>query len=227
MTAPSEGPITVSRTQLYREVWAEPVRTVAERYHVSDVALAKACRRHGIPIPGRGYWAKVRAGYTPQRAPLPRLKAGEQDEITIRGAVQSPEQVSEATVRLIAEEKTSERRIEVSDQLTDPHPHVARAAKSLRSARAASGSALLVSRARPRLDVRVSEQTLDRGLRIMDALLKALEERGYRIEVDDEGKHGTSAIVLDERVFFFLEEKLRTVERQPSPEERLRAARTG
>ena len=47
---------TYDREVLYSEVWAEPVRIVAERYDVSDVALAKACRKLAVPLPGRGYW---------------------------------------------------------------------------------------------------------------------------------------------------------------------------
>jgi len=31
--------ITYRRSELYEEVWKEPVRTVAKRYGVSDVAL--------------------------------------------------------------------------------------------------------------------------------------------------------------------------------------------
>ena len=35
---------------------------VATRFGISDVGLAKACRRANIPLPARGYWAKTQAG---------------------------------------------------------------------------------------------------------------------------------------------------------------------
>jgi len=41
------------REKLYQEVWEEPVLVVAKRYGVSDVALAKACRRLAVPLPPR------------------------------------------------------------------------------------------------------------------------------------------------------------------------------
>jgi hypothetical protein len=41
--------ITYRRSELYGEVWKEPVRTVAKRYGVSDVAVGKICRRLKIP----------------------------------------------------------------------------------------------------------------------------------------------------------------------------------
>lgn len=52
----------ISREDFYRAVWLEPIKTVAARLGISDVALAKICRKHSIPIPPRGHWAKVQSG---------------------------------------------------------------------------------------------------------------------------------------------------------------------
>jgi hypothetical protein len=38
-----------NRDELYEQVWAKPMRDLGRRYGVSDVALAKTCRRMGIP----------------------------------------------------------------------------------------------------------------------------------------------------------------------------------
>ena len=35
------------REKLYKEVWNEPVSTVAKRYGVSDVAIRKICKSMG------------------------------------------------------------------------------------------------------------------------------------------------------------------------------------
>lgn len=37
---------------------------------ISDVGLAKACRRNGIPVPPRGHWAKLAAGKASPQLPL-------------------------------------------------------------------------------------------------------------------------------------------------------------
>jgi hypothetical protein len=55
------------REKLYEEIWSEPMIRVAKRYNLSDVGLAKVCRKLNIPRPGRGYWEKKGAG-----KPLPR-----------------------------------------------------------------------------------------------------------------------------------------------------------
>jgi hypothetical protein len=43
---------------LEKEVWEEPIRRLAKKYGVSDVAIHKHCKKMGIELPGRGYWAK-------------------------------------------------------------------------------------------------------------------------------------------------------------------------
>lgn len=48
----------ITRQELYDLVWREPLRTLAKTLHISDVRLAKICRRANIPLPGLGYWAK-------------------------------------------------------------------------------------------------------------------------------------------------------------------------
>lgn len=64
-------PSRYKRERLYEEVWTEPTQKVAERYGVSDVAIAKACALLDIPKPPRGYWNKKAAGHKlPERPPL-------------------------------------------------------------------------------------------------------------------------------------------------------------
>ena len=48
------------RQTLYDETWSEPLTKLAKRYGVTDVALAKVCKKLNVPRPGRGYWAKLR-----------------------------------------------------------------------------------------------------------------------------------------------------------------------
>ena len=44
---------------------------LAKQYGISDVGLAKVCRKLAIPVPGRGYWAKKEAGQVGHELPLP------------------------------------------------------------------------------------------------------------------------------------------------------------
>ena len=43
--------IPLTRAELYEKVWATPMRAIAKEFGMSDVGLAKICRKHDIPVP--------------------------------------------------------------------------------------------------------------------------------------------------------------------------------
>jgi hypothetical protein len=62
------------RRVIYEQVWSEPALTVAKSYGVSSVWLGKVCRQLNVPVPPRGYWARVRSGGKGKKPPLPKLR---------------------------------------------------------------------------------------------------------------------------------------------------------
>jgi hypothetical protein len=76
-------PIHLSRQELYDRVWAAPIQKLSSEFGLSDVGLAKLCRRYNIPVPPRAYWAKKQAGKRVQQ-PRWRLRGcrgyGQRDE---------------------------------------------------------------------------------------------------------------------------------------------------
>lgn len=67
----------VSRDELYRLVWSEPMTKIAERFDVSGSYLARVCTLFDVPRPERGYWAKLAVGKAPPQAPLPAPQPGD------------------------------------------------------------------------------------------------------------------------------------------------------
>jgi hypothetical protein len=66
-----------SREALYNEVWDQPMKILCLKYGISDVALAKVCKKLFVPLPGRGYWEKKRAGVKVKKRPaLPLINYG-------------------------------------------------------------------------------------------------------------------------------------------------------
>ena len=59
---------TLTREQLYDLVWSEPMQRLAKKIGISDVAIAKHCRKLGVPVPERSYWNKLQVGQ-----PSPKL----------------------------------------------------------------------------------------------------------------------------------------------------------
>lgn len=70
-----------TRRQLYDLVWSEPMQSLAKKYGISDRGLAKHCTRADIPVPPRGYWAKLQAGMKVVKQPLPPRGLGMSDEV--------------------------------------------------------------------------------------------------------------------------------------------------
>jgi len=177
-----EKTVVYERRRLYEQVWSAPVSQVAKQYLVSDVALAKLCRRLDVPVPGRGYWARVAAGQEVKRIPLPRGRTGQPEHVHARrgrAPVEGNGRRDEVKAQLGAEEH-AEVRIEVAASLEEPHPLVAITARALGKAKVSGG---LVERGGRRvLALRVAPGSLDRALRIADALVKALAARGYTVE---------------------------------------------
>jgi hypothetical protein len=179
--------VRVTREELYEQVWSEPMQTLAKKYGLSDVGLAKTCRRMRIPLPGRGYWAKKQFGKPVRRTPLPRL-AGSATQVERDFVVRGPEassDVREPPTGPIADqqrfEASEENKIRVTDVLTDPHPLVARTVTALRRAKPNAQGYLVPATAT--LNVDVTLDGADRAMCILDALLKALEVRGFTTSI--------------------------------------------
>src|SRR5712672_318246 len=75
----------LSREELYNSVWREPASTLAPRFGISEAKLKKACAAVLIPLPGRIYWAKRRAGKAIAQTDLPVRSAGMSESVFFGG----------------------------------------------------------------------------------------------------------------------------------------------
>ena len=74
----------MDRAALFERVWFEPVENLARTWGLSGRGLSKACQRLQIPVPPRGFWARVQHGQKLRRPRLPELQPGDAEEIVIR-----------------------------------------------------------------------------------------------------------------------------------------------
>ena len=51
-----------TREEFFERVWSEPVEQLARSWGLSGRGLAKACEKIRVPVPPRGYWAKLQLG---------------------------------------------------------------------------------------------------------------------------------------------------------------------
>jgi hypothetical protein len=177
-------PVVYERAVLYEQVWKEPVTTVARSYGVSGRALAKVCRSLGVPVPGRGYWARVAAGQRPKKQPLPPRKPGARTVVHGTRHALSNEQVqalAEAGPRLSALSLNKEPG-RATAPAVGPHPLVQQATAWLTRGKP-DATGIVACLNRRCVAIQVSRAQLERALLVMDAVLKAFEAAGYRVEV--------------------------------------------
>lgn len=170
------SPKSYNRTTLYEQIWRRPVRDVAKDYGISDVALAKICRKLNVPRPPVGYWARKEAGYEDPIPPLLKLKPGEPEEYVVERTDRRPGYAAR-----IEEEAPEEPNIVVPEELVKPHPLVKQSRG--RVGREARKAKLPESASDNCLDIRVTKATFQRGLRVADTLLKAFDERELAVEI--------------------------------------------
>lgn len=133
------------RQQLHELVWSEPIATVALRFGVSGVALGKIRRRHGIPTPSRGHWAKLKAGKPSPSAPLPLRPLGipetiyightvwteqkEEDKRLVGEDVPPPPEFTESLDDLEERVRKLVGRVPRTRALSSPHPLISKLIK--------------------------------------------------------------------------------------------------
>jgi hypothetical protein len=218
------------REKLYEEIWAEPVTTVAKRYEMSDNGLRKHCIKLGIPLPSSGYWAKVRAGQKLYKPALPKVTGEIRKHVRnyaikyrpdIEGLTDA-ELEEEGELSLLREEtrefiKERCSQVQVKAQLRNPHhlieehkEEVIYRRKRDKALKQASFNtnyyASVKSKYRDNkavLPINVSNANINRSYRIIDTIIRTLEDLEGYIRVSHETGKDTAYFVVMRTAFYF------------------------
>jgi len=207
----------LSRRELFDMVWDRPVTKVAADLGVSDVAIHKICRKHEIPVPGRGHWAKVAAGKPVKAGVLQEIDDARLERIEIYG---NPAADMPAPIRKVREEARGRKTrpgnaIKVVDHPVDLHPKVIKTRTKLENAKPDERG--LVKAAGPTFfNVEVGPESIERVTAFLDALVKASQARGYRIL---KAKTALAFSVDEELLEFKIVELTERSKHEPTPAE--------
>jgi hypothetical protein len=199
-----------SREEFYELVWSKPMTHLAKDFALSDVALHKICRKHDIPNPPLGWWAKKAAGKKVTQTPLPKAKQGISDRIVIAGGELRNEPEAVATVREQARVRASSAPIE------EPRPHLIVERTVARLRKAKPGPTGLVSVDTVGLiKCDVAPSSIERLARVLNGIVAAAEQQGFRLAgeggaarfVGEEESIGFSVVEVVKRVKHELTEK--------------------
>lgn len=111
----------LTREELYALVWDRPMTRLAKEFGLSDAALHKICRKHEIPTPPLGYWAKKAYGKPVTNTPLPKARGGNSQYHTIiREGAGSAESEAAAMARARVHQAIVGRPEQEPDEVDDP-----------------------------------------------------------------------------------------------------------
>jgi hypothetical protein len=205
-----------NRQELYEKVWQFPLRKLAAEYGISDVGLAKVCRKLEIPLPGLGHWTRIACGHTIARPALPAMEGL---PVLIR-QIRAPETpvLPEDTPELERIERVAAATTSAVTKAMLAHPLVEKTRLALSENRTTDRGTLWASRELEWLDLRVTKNCLARALRIMAVIIHMLEREGFKLVVEKKKSESTSAIVYGETIRFGLIERSRQVKPFPKPD---------
>lgn len=213
--------IDLTVRQLYDLVWSTPMTRLARTFRRSDSWVARTCTDAGIPLPGRGYWTRKRAG---QRAPRRGLRKDvDADEIVLTyypwdessSPPEPPPPPPPPRPRLDKDLEQLRAAIEgagplpVPEDLSVLHPVVARTRAALLEAAGRGWSprhGLFEARTDGCLSLQVGEASIDRALRFFEGLVRAALRFGAKL-VQQEDK--VTLRMCGEHAVFHLRERPR------------------
>lgn len=216
---------TFTRQELYDLAWSEPMKTLAGRFELSDVGLAKACKKANIPRPPRGYWAKLAAGKKVSKTPLPPRGLGMSDEVEIGGNRYSYSYYSDEEI-LNSHPKPPVFEDEIEDVearvrkmiLRVPVPrfpdHAHRQIRRLLEQDEERRQKQFASRFPSSWDAPLFDDAFEiRRLRVLNAIMTALEKAGMKPSVGGRDARDLDVMINDTRVHFSLD----TTSQKPDP----------
>lgn len=137
--------------------------------------------------------------------------------VTIKARTAWSDDTSSAETGPVADQERFEaadaNRIVVANRVEDPHPLTAKSILALRRAKPDANGVL-----KPKgdcLDVHVTLDSSDRAICILDALIKALDVRGYPTTIQRNGESVTTSVrVIEEDIAISVSEQVNRVERK-------------
>ncbi|MEX0331496.1 MAG: hypothetical protein AB3N64_08755 [Puniceicoccaceae bacterium] len=206
---------TISRKSLYKRIWSTPITKLSKEYGLSDVGLAKICRKHDIPRPPRGYWAKLAAGHKLKREPLPK---GENVDISIDIGLNKDRRKRAEEAVQVKREGLAQIAPSVEKAKEKTHPLAARFLKMLPNAKVDKNGLSEMSRVDlPR--ILVSLECGERLAEFLSQVFYAVQDLGIKLGRDlDTGELLMKRDGFD--VGLFIEELIERQEREPTEEEK-------
>lgn len=221
-----EIPIDVeyTRDELHKAIWREPCRKLAPKLGISDVALAKTCRKMGIPRPPRGYWARIEAGEKPRREPLPPALPHQKTQIVFRVAANRARR--DGLLVVPPEMKVPKcGALEIPANDFELHPIAIRHQQAFAKAKADALGFVKIG-AKDIFGCHVTVDLVPRLVHGLNAMLFELEDRDFQLLAGNDASTGLQIERDGDKASLRWSEAQIEVEREPTAEDKRRPSWT-
>lgn len=174
--------LNFTRREFYDLVWSKPMTHLAKEFGISDVALHKICRKHNIPNPPLGWWAKMAAGKEVQQIPLPDIGSDKPNMITVRSA---PAESWRTQAMEVAQEKARSAPSAAPSATKHGGVIVRNTIAALRLGEA-NDQGLICVHAAGLVPCTIAKQSIARVAEFLPRLEAAAEVQGFRLTADNE-----------------------------------------
>lgn len=212
--------VNFERQALYNDVWREPLTKLAARYGLADVGLRKICLQLSIPLPERGYWAKLAAGKTvPQKPLLPTT--GPSTYHFERWVASADEELEKRVAAAVSTESSVPilQRVELRGSVEETHPLVRSTAAYLKKAYGDTRGWPSTAAGRF-FEVAVAIESQTYALLLLDAVIRTFLAAGYKLFRRKDGRDAAHFNVEGEALTVRLWERSTRTERELTKEEK-------
>lgn len=204
-----------TRRAFYDLVWSKPITHIAKEFALSDVAIHKICRKHAIPTPPAGYWARRHAGQKVEQTPFPEDTSSGRAQITIAAPEIRGETTAVAAAREAARVRASDEPVaSAQDAIVD------RTIAALRAA-APSHKGIVSVEGPEVIQCEVSPASIDRLETILRRIAAAAQRQDFTLEAGDRRARFRGS---GETIGLSITETVKREKHRPTPDEESKEA---
>ena len=163
--------VTITREDLYKFVWEEPLGRIAKRYGISPAEITVACNKLDIPKPEQGHWTKIDLGHQIPKPQLPELFYEDQHSWTFGIKNQTP---------VIRRQRAPRLKKAVFEKLKE-HPILKDLRRNLSVARYRTGHGYLKPNKKIIADIFVTPECVDKAASLANNLFLGFLKEGYEV----------------------------------------------
>lgn len=197
---------TFTREELYELVWSRPMTHLAREFGLSDVGLHKICRKHEVPNPPPGWWAKKAAGRKVRQTPLPKGK-GVPEKVVIAGGELRAEP---ASVKQVREQARITASSAAPEQSLGRYLIVERTIAKLRKAKPGP-TGLVESEGTGLVRCAIAPASVDRLATALPPIIAAAAQQGFVLE---SGESAARLAGAEETIAFSISERVKRVKHE-------------